>query len=111
MTNRNHSDAGSTDPTRPVIPNEYDGSQNLAPCAYASDYARWLAEGNPPILSILSIPDMPEPSKVKRTVRRFRESITNRQAPIPPSTAVTPHELAQRGISAFRNSCRPILNP
>ncbi len=33
--------------TRPVIPNEFDGSEDPAPCAYAWDYARWLSEGKP----------------------------------------------------------------
>ncbi len=37
--------------TRPIIPNEFEGSEEPAPCAYAWDYARWLTEGKPNELS------------------------------------------------------------
>jgi hypothetical protein len=37
--------------TRSVIPDEFDGSGVPAPCAYASDFFRWLAEGRPSLLA------------------------------------------------------------
>ncbi len=37
--------------TRPVIPDEFDGSEDPDPCAYAWDYARWIADERPNQLS------------------------------------------------------------
>lgn len=37
--------------TRPVVPSELDANGQPADCAYAWDYARWLAENKPASLT------------------------------------------------------------